>query len=164
MKFNYPKNLSLMLILALMSGATGCTDSMGPVSGLNELTSWSETQAAAYRQQLPIILLVEQRHCGFCQALKKDLFRPLANDADYGSRAVFISMLVDFDAPLIEKGGKMISGFEFSEQFSASTTPTILFLDSAADELQERIVGYETSAQYIQTLKSRIDASASALR
>jgi thioredoxin-related protein len=126
---------------------------------LQNLASWDETRTASKRLNAPIVLLVEQRHCGFCQRLKREVFRPMANDSNYVDRVIFASVLIDYDGPLIEVDGEMLSGFEFAETFDANTTPTVLFLDHSSNELQHRMVGYVSGAQYNKNFISKLENS-----
>ncbi|MFK7885253.1 MAG: thioredoxin fold domain-containing protein [Gammaproteobacteria bacterium] len=153
-----------MLGLLLLSSAQTTADNAATDDNLHALVSWTKTLASAKQSQAPIVVLLEQRHCAFCQRLKRDLIRPLANDPTYRDRAIFVSVLTDIDAGLIEKDGTEVSGFEFSDQLRSSTTPTVLFLDSAGNELQKRIVGYKASASYTESLKKKIEESIAAVQ
>ncbi|MFK7958861.1 MAG: thioredoxin family protein [Lysobacterales bacterium] len=130
---------------------------------LQPLASWTITAAEAKRRNVPIVILFEQRNCGFCQRLKKELFRPTANNPEYSRRAIFVSVLTDYDADLLEHGNTQISGFEFAEQFKALTTPTVLFIDSTGKTVEKRIVGYVSGDQYNQSFKRKLEASIAAV-
>ncbi len=150
----------LMVVVAAVLGfITLSKDDVRHTDGLLKLGSWTEVRTQAEQLGVPIILLVEQKNCGYCQRLKRDLFHPLANTTTYRSRALFVSVLTDFDEPLLEKDGVEVSGFEFAESFEASTTPTILFLSSRAEELQDRVIGYTEGHAYRQALLNKIEAS-----
>lgn len=126
---------------------------------LKNLTSWSKLVDTAKLDKKPIILLIEQRHCGFCQRLKREVFQPLANDPAYFEHAIFKSVLTDFDGPTIEVKGNQISGFDFAESFDANITPTVLFLDYSSNEIQTRLVGYEANNAYLERFMLRLDAA-----
>lgn len=126
---------------------------------LQNLISWKEASSESKRLNAPIVLLIEQRHCGFCQRLKREVFRPMANDPNYFDRVIFASVLIDYDGPLIEVDGKMLSGFDFAENFDANTTPTVLFLDHSSNELQDRMVGYVSGTQYNKIFKGKLENS-----
>ncbi|MFK8029009.1 MAG: thioredoxin family protein [Gammaproteobacteria bacterium] len=159
---SFPKFLVLYVLIFVLCGS-GCVKSEHVSEGLVTLTSWDQTVLDAKKLNRPIVLLVEQRNCGFCQALKKNLIKPLANDSHFGSKAIYVSMMTDYDEPTLEKDGRQISGFDYSMQLDASTTPTVLFFNSEGEELQKRVVGYLETDEYIATMKSRIERSAAAV-
>lgn len=150
--------ITALTFFALVTGPAIVAQTADETDRLQNLESLSETLAIAKRLNAPIILLIEQRHCAFCQRLKREVFRPLANDPMYFDRVLFASVLIDYDGPLIEKNGNNISGFEFSQSFDASTTPTVLFLDDASNELT-RIVGYIGGDEYKNKFISNIEKS-----
>lgn len=147
-------------IVTLLAQILPSTSLANPASGedrLQNLTSWSEASVVSKQLNAPIVLLIEQRHCGFCQRLKREVFRPMANDSSYFDRVIFASVLIDYDGPLIEVDGEMLSGFEFAETFDANTTPTVLFLDHASTELQSRMLGYISGPQYSKNFIGKLD-------
>jgi thioredoxin-related protein len=157
-------NRSALTLSLLLIGWIPNAISSNETDRLHNLKSWSETSAVAKQTNAPIVVLIEQRHCGFCQRLKREVFLPLANDKTYFDRVIFASVLIDFDGPSIELNGADISGFEFAESFEANTTPTVLFLDHSASELQKRLVGYIAGESYnntfIDKIKNSIESSA----
>lgn len=126
---------------------------------LQNLTSWDEARTESKRLNAPIVLLIEQRHCGFCQRLKREVFKPKANDPHYFDRVIFASVLIDYDGPLIVVDGEELSGFDFAQSFDANTTPTVLFLDYSSNELQHRMVGYVSGAQYNKNFTGKLENS-----
>lgn len=147
--------VSLTLILVTHTSAM---DTDKP-NRLKNVESWSKLIETAKLDKKPIILLIEQRHCGFCQRLKREVFGPLANDPAYFEHAIFKSVLTDFDGPAIEVNGIQVSGFDFAESFDANITPTVLFLDYSSNEIQTRLVGYEANNAYLERFMRRLDSA-----
>lgn len=153
--------LLILILFYLSSGPSGIASERP--DRLTHLVSWDRIVTDAAAKDVPIVILVEQRYCGFCQKLKKEVFRPIANNPNYFDRVIFATVLTDFDGPLIEKSGLDVTGFEFAESFNASTTPTVLFFNSSA-VLEQRVVGYFDELNYqrkfINTIESMISKNA----
>ncbi|MFT6268005.1 MAG: thioredoxin-related protein [Alphaproteobacteria bacterium] len=125
--------INVLALFSLVLGPDTLATSADDSDRLQNLKSLNETSAIAKRLNVPIVLLTEQRDCAFCQRLKRDVFRPLANDPSYFDKVLFASVLTDFDGPLIEKDETKISGFKFAESLDANTTPTVLLLDHSSN-------------------------------
>ncbi len=80
--------IAALAVIALALGPDTVATPADEPDRLQNLNSWSETCATAKRLNVPIVVLVEQRHCAFCQRLKRDVFRPLANDPTYFDRVM----------------------------------------------------------------------------
>jgi thioredoxin-related protein len=129
------------LYLLMQAGLAAATSRDGS-SELSPLTSWDAIRQDAKAGMKPIVLLVEQRHCGFCQRAKAERLRPASTVGEYAGRAIFVSVATDLDEPPVDADGSKISTFEFAENYAATFTPTVMFLDYRGVEIQERMVGY----------------------
>ena len=57
--------------------------------------------------------------------------------------------------------GRLVSGRDFAEGYHAAITPTLLFLNSAGDEVTDRIVGISNLEYYGFYLNRAIDTARS---
>lgn len=161
----YTAVISLLMAFSYTVSEKVIADSTGVDQnhGLSSLASWDRVSVDAKAQMIPIVLLVEQRLCTYCQRAKAERLRPASRSNKYQGRAIFVSLATDTDEPPIEHNGATISTFEFAESYGASFTPTVLFLDYLGNEVQQRMVGYSASSTESAIFETRLSNAITAV-
>ncbi|MEW8626418.1 MAG: thioredoxin fold domain-containing protein [Candidatus Thiodiazotropha sp.] len=98
----------------------------------------------ANEKKLPIVLLVSQYHCGYCDRMKQDVLYPMSISGDFEQTALVRELLIDDGEMVIDFQGNRLAAAAFSQRYSVFVTPTLLFLDSRGEEAAERILGINT--------------------
>jgi thioredoxin-related protein len=99
---------------------------------------------AAKQKKLPIVLLISQYHCGYCDRMKQELLNPMHFSGDFEETALVAELMIDEGEMVIDFQGNRVPAAEFSQRYAVYVTPTLLFLDSRGDEAAERILGINT--------------------
>jgi thioredoxin-related protein len=112
----------------------------------------------AARQELPILLYVSRSDCSFCMRLEKDILGPLLKSGTLDDKILLRELESDNPAPIVDFAGHQSTAAKVAEAYRATITPTLLFLDSAGQEVERRIVGYQPSdfySYYLETAATR---------
>jgi thioredoxin-related protein len=96
------------------------------------------------QHQIPILLLVSQYHCSYCERMKQEVLNPLQLDPAYGQRVLIRELSIDPGEMVIDLRGKRQATADFVTRYNVSVTPTLLFLDAEGREAGQRIVGINT--------------------
>jgi thioredoxin-related protein len=100
--------------------------------------------ALAGSKKVPILLLISQYHCSYCDRMKQEILQPMRRNGDFQDRVVIRELLIDAGEQVIDFRGKRIAAAQFSQQYGVFVTPTLLFLDNRGDEVAEPILGINT--------------------
>ncbi len=98
----------------------------------------------ASEKQLPILLLVSQYHCEYCDLMKQEVLYPMSISGDFEQTALVRELLIDDPEMVIDFQGNRLPAAAFSQRYGVFVTPTLLFLDSHGKEAAERILGINT--------------------
>ena len=104
-----------------------------------------------------ILLYVSAPLCAFCKNLEKDVLVPLIHSGEYEDKIILrkinwraIEEVVDFDG--IKK-----SPAEILKRYDIKITPTLLFLNSKGEQINQRLLGYRGGEFYWYYLDVAID-------
>jgi thioredoxin-related protein len=109
--------------------------------------------AEAEDKQLPILLLISQYHCEYCDQMKREILHPMHANGDFRNRVLIRELVIDTGKKISDFQGNKMDAAAFSQRYGVYVTPTLLFLDSKGLEVAERISGINTIdylAFYIQ--------------
>ena len=98
----------------------------------------------ARQRQIPILLMVSQYHCGFCERMREEVLGPMVLSGDYTSRVLIRELRMDPGSTVRDFQGERLTAAAFSARYKTRVTPTLLFLDAQGKEAAERIVGINT--------------------
>jgi thioredoxin-related protein len=121
-----------------------CTIALADAGRLAPLDDLQQLSMLSKQSQLPILLLVSQYHCGFCDRMKKEVLQPMQMDPAYQNRVLIRELSIDPEGMVTSLDGTRQAASEFISQYNVSLTPTLLFLDATGAEVAERIVGINT--------------------
>lgn len=108
---------------------------------------------------MPILLVVSQADCPYCERLKREILEPMLVSGEYEGRVLIRELLIDSELPVRDFQGQAVSPDELARRYRARLTPTLLFLDYRGRELTERMVGINTLDFYGYYLDAAIDTA-----
>jgi thioredoxin-related protein len=138
---NLLKYISIFLLITCLSSTPLCLADTAKLPPLDDLQQLSRL---ATQSQLPVLLLVSQYHCSYCDRMKEEILQPMQLDPAYRQRVLIRELSIDPGETLTTLRGLREATSEFISQYEVSVTPTLLFLDAAGREAAERIVGINT--------------------
>ena len=155
------KTLYVLLVIFLIPEAVFSGDRSGVVPPVRDLYSLSKVAQA---RNLPILLMVSQDHCPYCELLKEEILNPMVISGDYINKAVMSVLTIDDPKHVIDFNGKEIEPRDIAVRYNATLTPTLLFLDYQGNEIQERMTGVNTVEMYGYYLDQSIEAALKKLK
>jgi thioredoxin-related protein len=155
------KILFMLLVIMMISEAVFSGDRSGVVPPVRDLYSLSKVAEA---RNLPILLMVSQDHCPYCELLKEEILNPMVISGDYINKAVMSVLTIDASKAIIDFNGKKIEPRDVALRYNATITPTLLFLDYQGNEIQERMTGVNTVEMYGYYLDESIDEALEKLK
>ncbi|MCG8015825.1 MAG: thioredoxin fold domain-containing protein [Candidatus Thiodiazotropha sp. 'RUGA'] len=135
---NLPLPVTLLLCLLLLSPAYADQSVIPQVHDLQKLA------IEASKKKLPIVLLISQYHCGYCDRMKQEVLYPMSISGDFEQTALVRELMVDEGEMVNDFQGNRVAASAFSQRYSVFVTPTLLFLDNRGEEAAERILGINT--------------------
>ncbi|MGB0713437.1 MAG: thioredoxin family protein [Gammaproteobacteria bacterium] len=113
---------------------------------------------------LPMLLMVSQTHCGYCEEVKREVIRPMIISGDYDDRVLIREILIDPFDKIPDFDGTPRDPNVIAARYKAWVTPTLLFLGPDGEVLSERILGVNTPEMYGWYVDSAIDEALGKLR
>jgi thioredoxin-related protein len=98
----------------------------------------------AEKKHIPILLLVSQFHCDFCERMKREVLYPMQLSGVYADQVLMRELLIDAGEMVTDFQGHRQPSNAFSAHYNVHVTPTLLFLDGQGKEVAERILGINT--------------------
>jgi len=140
MQHSRTKPFLRLLLCLLMLSASG----LFAGEGVPSVEDFQQLAREAELRQLPILLMVSQYHCGFCERMKEEVLGPMMLSSDYTSRVLIRELQIDPGHYVTDFQGQRLSAEAFTARYKTQVTPTLLFLDAQGNEAAERIVGINT--------------------
>jgi len=153
----------IVLLLAVATCSAAIADSM-PGRQIPVVRDFAKLAASARENQLPILLMVSQDHCAFCQQLKTEVLNPMMISGDYVDRAVMAELQIDEDNNIIDFDGKSVYPGKIAADYHTWVTPTLLFLDYQGKEVHKRMLGVNTIEMYGYYLDESLEAALTAVK
>lgn len=110
-------------------------------------------------QNLPIMLMVSQHGCSYCELLKSELLRPMLISGDYTDQVIMAELLIDRNDAIVDFDGRPVKGRDVAMRYRSNLTPTLLFLDDKGEQLHPRMVGVKTIEMYSYYVDESISAA-----
>lgn len=151
------RHLMILCLLAFQC-ARVCASDHPPRSDLSALA------ATAKQQGLPILLIVSQHHCPFCERLQEEIIRPMEISEDYEDRVIIAEILIDSVVDIPGFDGDLVRPGALAEAYRVWVTPTLLFVDHAGTEVHRRMLGVNTIEMYGYYLDESLAAALKAVR
>lgn len=111
----------------------------------------------AQTRKLPLIVIISQSDCSYCQWLKREIIRPMLASGSYTDKAIVRELLLDAGETVLDFDGKKIATGVFASRYQEWLTPTLLFLDAEGQELVKRMRGINSVDFYGFYLDKSID-------
>lgn len=146
------------LIAIVTESLSGANNVEIPPHEMRVLQNVQSEFAAAAISCKPIVLMVSQFSCPYCETLRKAVINPMIKSGEFDDKAVIRELLVDPGEMLVDSDGSVIPAITFANRYIGElVTPTVLLLDAAGNQLLEPIVGISNLDFYGSYLESAID-------
>ncbi|MEJ2590632.1 MAG: thioredoxin fold domain-containing protein [Candidatus Thiodiazotropha sp.] len=119
----------------------------------------SRLAAESKQRRIPILLVVSQYHCGYCERMKQEVLLPMQLSGDYVDRVLMRELMIDPGETVIDFAGKREDAAAFAARYKVNVTPTLLFLAPDGTEAAERIRGINTVDYLLFYIEQAIDAA-----
>lgn len=106
----------------------------------------------AATQGKPLVILFSLPGCHFCDVVRQNYLLPLVRDLPAGQRPVIREVQISGSATFAGFNGERTSHHAFAMRYKVRFAPTVVFLDSAGNQLTHPIIGGDTSGLYGGTL------------
>jgi thioredoxin-related protein len=124
----------------------------------------SQIAATAHEKSVPILLIVSQHYCPFCELLKEEIIYPTQKSGGYDGKAVIAEILIDSPKEIRDFSGDPVKPAVLAETYQVWVTPTLLFLDHTGREIHKRMLGVNTIELYDYYLDESLTAALQAVR
>lgn len=144
------------LLLSTLLASTCAHAASAVVSEAEDLAALGDRARAA---RVPILLVVSQADCPYCELLKREVLRPMLVSGQYEGRVLIRELFIDSELPVRDFDGQAVSPDALARRYRARLTPTLLFLDHGGRELTERMIGINTLDFYGYYVDAAIGAA-----
>ena len=135
---------NLLALLFLTANGAAAAEGDSALWRLSEVEDLRAIGEASRRTNAPIVLLVSQSDCPYCEKLKDEILHPLILSGEATGRVILRELTMDDEGVLPDFDGRERSRHEVAYRYKAYVSPTLLFLDGTGGELRKRIVGFQT--------------------
>ena len=127
--------------------------------GVSRVENFAALGDRARSGHMPILLLVSQEDCPYCEILKREILEPMLIIGEYDGRVLIRELFIDSELPVRDFDGQTITPDELARRYRARLTPTVLFLDDRGRELTKPMIGINTVEFYGYYLDAAIDTA-----
>lgn len=138
---------SLMIVAAVLGFVQ-------PVQDLQALS------CQASEKGIPIVVYVSRSDCTYCMRMEREVLGPLMRAQVLNNKALIRELVSDQQGLARDFDGQQTTPANIAARYSATITPTLLFLSSAGVEVHPRIMGYNGSEYYSYYLERAVAAAA----
>lgn len=150
--------IGLALLLTTLSASADIDRKVPVVHDFRALAEEARTQ------RLPVLLIVSQSDCGYCERLKSELLEPMRISGDYDQRVLIRELNIDAGESVLDFNGLRRSAQDLASDYRAWVTPTLLFLNPAGAQVSERIRGYNTPELFPWYVEKGIDEALKSIK
>jgi thioredoxin-related protein len=118
------------------------------VEPIPRLSSFVEAATIARSKGVPILIEFSTPWCQYCEALERQILKPLMRDDTYRDAIVLKKLEVDTYSTIIGFDGKPYRSDQISRMYNVDLYPTLVFFDASGREISQRIVGI-TVLEYV---------------
>jgi thioredoxin-related protein len=151
---NFPKHLfALFFLLTLGTGlslsayAVDDDADLPPVTLVQAHNLQADSQLAQQRH-VPILLMFAQQGCAWCHYVEEEQLKPMLRNADYRAQVIIRQVMTDDLGNITDFNGSQTDANSLAIRYSASLTPTIVFVDEHGKQLAHSIVGVRNTEFY----------------
>ncbi len=153
----FPLLVALLLLTPAWTLHAEVNASLTPADDLQQLAK------TARERRIPILLMVSQSHCGYCELMKNEVLIPMQLSGDYTERMLLREMMIDPGEMVTNFLGRRERADAFSRRYKVRVTPTLLFLDDRGEEAAERILGINTVDYLLFYIEEALDNALQAM-
>jgi len=160
---------TLLVLTGLFSGAGTALDEdfdedYEQLVELTEARDMSADGKLARRDGMPILLLVSQLTCPYCEQIKREILHPMVVAGDYKGELLIRELYMDTHGRIRDFKGQYVDNGQFAHGYGVYLTPTLLFLGPDGRELTKRMVGINTPEFYFYYVDQAIQSAIAALK
>ena len=148
--------LCALMIAVLVASAPAQAAANARVQ-VETLTNLKADASLAQRQRTPILIAFFASYCEWCERVEQEFLRPMLLSGEYGDKVIIRKLETDSYGHITGLDGKLVQPGQFSHQYDAYFTPTLVFIDHHGKELAERMIGLTTPEMYGGYLDNAID-------
>ncbi|MEJ2692559.1 MAG: thioredoxin fold domain-containing protein [Candidatus Thiodiazotropha sp.] len=155
-----PTRILLLLLISMLLAppiSAAGRDLLPPAADLRLLGGTAENRG------IPILLMVSQSRCSYCERMKDEVLNPMLLGGDYDRRVLMRELSVDTSETIINFAGRHVAAGEFRDRYEVHVTPTLLFLDGNGDEVAQRILGINTVDYLLFYIENAIETATRAM-
>ena len=131
---------------------------------LTEARDMSADGKLARKDGMPILLLVSQLTCPYCEQIKREILHPMVVAGGYRGELLIRELYMDTHGRIRDFKGQYVDNGQFAHGYGVYLTPTLLFLGPDGRELTERMVGINTPEYYFYYVDQAIQSAIAALK
>ena len=134
-------------------------DAQAVSAGVSQVENFAALGDRARNGHVPILLVVSQADCPYCELLKREILEPMLISGEYDGRVLIRELFIDSGLPVRDFDGQVVVPDELARRYRARLTPTVLFLDHHGREIGKRMIGINTVEFYGYYLDVAIDTA-----
>jgi thioredoxin-related protein len=117
---------------------------------------WRQAGADALARGVPILVVVTEDGCGFCERLNREVLDDPKTRAQLDAHAVLRGLDREPSGKVRDFDGERVRARLFLGRYEVFATPTLLFLDPQGRALAPALVGYNDPESYRDLLAKRL--------
>ena len=133
-------------------------------SSLTKIDDFSIVGELSKKDNIPIVVLIEQSGCQYCDIVSEEFLGPLQKSKRFQDKALFRRISLDYGETITSLNNIDITTDAFCESYNAKFTPTVLFLDGNGNTLAQKILGMSSRDYYGYELERSILKAYDSLR
>lgn len=118
----------------------------------------------ARKQGGPLVIIYSRRDCKYCETVKRDYLKPLANNPRFRDHVLIRQVNQDGDSALIDFQGNATKHAAFTTSEKMKLVPVVAFYGPNGRRLADPIIGARLPDFYPSYLEEAIERSISALK
>lgn len=133
----------------------------------NDLPAATDLRAAAVQaaqQGGPLVIIYSRRDCKYCETVKRDYLKPLADLPRYRDKLVIRQINQDSDLPLRDFQGETTTHARLAAREKIKLVPVVAFYGPNGQRLADPIVGARLPDFYQSYLETAIEQSMASLK
>ena len=125
--------------------------------------NWAQIGVEARERGLPVVVLVTEHDCGFCERMRRDFLSVADTRAMLDERAVLGEIPRDQGGKITDFDGERIRARVFLSRYEIFATPTALFVSPSGEPLAPPLVGYNDQETYAHLVSERLEHAGAVL-
>jgi len=117
---------------------------------------WRQAGADASARRVPILVLVSEEGCGFCERLRREILEDADTRARLEDQAVLRGLGREASGKVRDFDGERMRARLFLGRYEVFAAPTVLFLDPRGRVLAPALVGYNDAETFRGLLSERL--------